>query len=107
MSAIGLIVGIALLCVGVLFSIPESGIFGIFWTLIALLITGYHALNLFSAHGVADEVIDFDLSTRHDSAAPRPESPEHRLAKLDELKRKGLINDLEYRQHRKRVLDDI
>lgn len=107
MSALGLIIGIAFVCIGVFVAIPDTGVFGVFWTLVAFIITGYHAFNLFSEHGVADEVVEFDISTQHDSPDSRSEPPERRLAKLDGLKKKGLINDLEYRQQRKRILDDI
>ena len=107
MSAIALIVGIVLVGIGVFVFIPRAGAFGVFWTLVALVIIGYHAVNLFSEHGVAHEVVDFDTSTQPDSPISRSEPPEHRLARLDGLKRKGLVSDREYEEQRKRILDDI
>ena len=107
MSAIGLIIGIGFVCIGVFAAIPNVGAFGVFWTFIALAITGYHAVNLFSKNGVAEEVVDFDTSMQPDSASSREEPLEHRLARLDTLKRQGLVSDREYEEQRKRILDNI
>lgn len=72
MSAIGLIVGIVFICIGLFMVIPAGGLFNIFWTLVAVAITGYHAVNLFSDHGIATEVVDFnsssDLPSNQDAA---------------------------------------
>ena len=109
MSALGLIVGIVFVCIGVFVAIPGAGAFGVFWTLIALAITGYHAVNLFSERGVAHEVVEFDTSpsARSEPSVPPTTSPEQRLTLLEELKRKGLPNDEEYEEQRKRILDDL
>jgi len=43
---------------------------------------------------------------RHTPQASRP-SPEVRIAKLDELRGKGLVTDEEYQQQRAHILQDL
>jgi hypothetical protein len=52
-STIGIIVGAVFVGIGVFIVIPGAGVFGVFWTLLALVRTGYHAANAFSEHGPA------------------------------------------------------
>ena len=87
-----MIVGVCFVGIGVFVVVPQAGFFGIIWTLGAFLVTGYHAANIFSSHGVAHEVVDFDTSlpTQTGSSATAP--PEQRLATLNGLKRQGLVN---------------
>lgn len=106
-SAIGMIVGAVFVGIGIFVVIPGAGLFGVFWTLLALLGTGYHAANVFSEHGVAHEVVDFDTSSQAERLASATASPEQRLSKLDELKRQGLVSEAEYAEQRKRILDDL
>ena len=107
MSAMELIVGIVFVGYGIFVLIPGAGAFGLFWTLGALAISGYHAFNLYSEHGVAHEVVDFDTSATSGSRNSVSKSPEQRLAELDGLRKKGLVEDEEYEEQRKRILDDI
>ncbi len=72
MSMLAMIVGIVLIGIGVFMVIPQAGAFGIFWTLIAIVVTGYHAINVFSNRGIAHEVVDFDTdSTRSTASSPQ------------------------------------
>ena len=52
-SFIGTIGGLALSIFGFLYAIPNLGIFGIIWTIIAVLVTLYYAINLFSKKGLS------------------------------------------------------
>ena len=106
-SAVGMIVGAIFVGIGFFVAIPHAGPFGILWTLIPLAITGYHALNVFSDRGVADRVIDYETSPQPDIIEPGPESLEERLARLDRLKRKGLLNNREYEEQRRKILDEL
>lgn len=106
-SAIGVFVGIAFICFGVAIVVPDGGVFGVFWTLMALVITGYHAVNLFSVKGVADEVVEFEMSAPANSADAPAEPIERRLARLAQLKKDGLVSEREYDEQRKRILNDI
>lgn len=105
-SAIAFIVGIVFVVIG-FFIFSRAGIFGVFWTLAALAITCYHAINLFTDHGIAIEVVDFDTSTQPRQYESPTKLAEQRLASLDELKRKGLITPQEYEEQRKRILEEI
>ena len=109
MSALAMIVGIVFVGIGIFLVIPHAGAFGVLWTLIAVAITGYHAVNLFSERGVAHEVVEFDAteSETFQGSAPSTESTEQRLGKLDSLKRKGLLRDEEYEEQRKSILEDL
>lgn len=107
MSAIALVFGVAFMLIGLFVVIPVFGAFGVVWTLCALAITGYHAVNLFSEHGVAHEVVEFDASTQSETERS-PEAPtEQRLRKLDELKTQGILDGEEYREQRKRILNEL
>ena len=52
-SFIGMLGGLALSIFGFLYAIPNSGIFGIIWTILAVLVTLYYAINLFSKKGLS------------------------------------------------------
>jgi len=106
MSAVGLTVCIVFACIGIGFILILPGfgsMFGLLWTLLALIGTGLHAVNLFTERGVAHEVVEFDTSSH--SAGDM--SPEQRLRRLDELRTEGLLNELEYQEQRKRVLAEL
>lgn len=107
MSAVGMIAGIVFIGIGLFVAIPEAGAFGVFWTLIAVAITGYHAFNLFSEQGVANEVVDFETSSPNPGPTPPILSPEERLTQLETLKQKGLLSGEEYAEQRKRILGDL
>jgi hypothetical protein len=107
MSALGLIVGIVFVGIGVGIVIPQGGAFGVFWTLVAVAITGYHAVNLFSERGLAHEIVDIDGSASDSSHPAGGETPEQRLATLDDLKKRGIVTDDEYREQRNRILQEI
>ena len=108
-AAIGLVVGIVFIGIGLTTVIPMVGEFGVAWLLVAAAITGYNALNLFSEKGVASEVIDFETRPEARGAADAdvPRSPEQRLARLDDLRRQGLVTEQEYAEQRKRILDSL
>jgi multidrug efflux pump subunit AcrA (membrane-fusion protein) len=105
-SAMGLVVGIVFVGIGLTMAIPRAGAFGVFWTLIAVAITGYNALNLFSEEGVATEVVDFETSPGPTTASGVL-TPEQRLASLDGLRQQGLITEQEYAEQRRRILESI
>lgn len=105
-SAIVMVWGIIFIGIGMFVVIPRGGLFGVFWTLGAVVITIFHAVNLFSATGVAHEVVDFETNAG-ETAPSATESIEQRLEKLDDLRANGLINETEYQEQRKRILGDI
>jgi len=55
-----MIVGIVFVFIGLFVVIPGAGLFGIFWTLIAVGITGFQAYNFFDDKDVASWEINID-----------------------------------------------
>lgn len=94
---IGGIAGLIFLLLGIFVVIPNFGVFGIFWTAIAAVIT---VGNLYASLGkkytgpeirIEDEV----------------ETPEARLERLRELYEKRLISQEEYEQKRAEILQEL
>jgi len=107
-SAIGMIVGIVFIGVGILVVIPQAGGFGVVWTLLAVAITVYYAINVFSSRGLAHEVVEFDTSaSRPPEWTASTETTEQRLRELESLRDKGLVTGEEYEEQRKRILDGL
>ena len=106
-SAFALIFGIVFVVFGVSAAIPSFGMFGVVWTLGALAICVYFAINLFSGHGLAEKVVEFDTSTPSRPDAPAAVSAEERLSRLEELKGKGFLSEDEYQQQRKKIIGDL
>jgi hypothetical protein len=103
-SAVAMVVGITFIGIGVFLVIPAEGPFGIFWTLVAVAVTVYYAVNVFSEHGVSHQVVEFEGDLKSDS---KESDVETRLEKLESLKQKGLLTDAEYKQQRERILKEL
>jgi Short C-terminal domain len=101
-SVIGGVVGLGFVFLGLFVAIPKFGMFGVFWTLVAVVITVAHLYNAFSSRGIANEIIE--VSDEEPRAGADPEA---RLRKLDELRSKSLISDSEYEQRRSKILDQL
>jgi hypothetical protein len=103
-SALGMIAGIVFVIIGLFIAIPNAGLFGVVWTLAALIGVVYYAVNTFSDRGISTEVVDFegDLDSKKDEG-----SIESRLQELESLKQKGLISELEYNQQREKILKEL
>lgn len=89
----GMIVGIAFVLLGVLVAIPLAGIFGIFWTVVALAITFYHGYNAFSSKGAAT----YDVNVEGGNATSQLDAD---LRKLAKLKDDGLLSAAEFERKR-------
>jgi len=102
-SLMGMIVGTVFVLIGLAVVIPNVGAFGVFWTLIAVAITGMNAFNYFSKEGIASMEMDIDssevsMSSSDDFAA--------RLRKLTQLRDDGLITEDEFQQKRREILGE-
>jgi hypothetical protein len=106
-SLFGMIVGIVFVFIGLFVAIPSAGIFGVFWTLIAVGITGFQAYNFFGGKGVASWEIDIDTGanaeTNNQSTSVSGDF-ETRLRKLNRLKEDGLITEEEFKKKREEIL---
>jgi len=106
-SLFGMIVGIVFVFIGLFVAIPIAGMFGVFWTLIAVGITGFQAYNFFGDKGVASWEIDIDTGanaeTNNQSTSVSGDF-ETRLRKLNSLKEDGLITEEEFQKKREEIL---
>jgi len=102
-SIVGMIVGVIFIFIGVTTFMPMAGLVGVFWTLMAVVITGSHVYNIFSEKGLSEYQVDVEVV---DSSQKREESFDEKLRKLKALKDDGLINEEEYETKRKEILND-
>lgn len=98
-----MISGIIFILIGVTIAIPMAGLFGVFWTLIAVVSTGYHVFNVFSEKGFSQYEVDVEVA---DSYQEKGESFDAKLRNLKSLKDDGLINEEEYETKRKEILSN-
>ncbi len=112
-SSVGFIAGLVFCFIGLFIAIPIFGIFGIFWTVIAVVITVSHGFNAFSDKGIiTHEIIidDDDRNHEHDNNydyVDNRKTPEERLSEIQSLYEKGIITENEYQQKRRQILEDI
>ncbi|MBC9784410.1 hypothetical protein H1S01_07780 [Heliobacterium chlorum] len=101
-SLIGFIGGFIFVLIGLFVVIPIFGPFGVFWTLIAVLIAGINGYNAFSDRGTAFWEVEFE----QDKRLPDNEDFDQKLRKLESLKKDGLLNEDEYQQKRTEILKE-
>lgn len=103
-SAMGFAVGLVFVGIGLFVVIPTFGPFGIFWTLIAVVITVMNGMNAFGKKGVASHeiVIEEGEDTRSEES-----SVERRLEETKDLYERGLITREEYEAKRAEILKDL
>lgn len=101
-SAVGAVVGVVFVLLGVFMVIPAFGPFGVFWTLIATVITAVNLLNAFSQRGVASCRIEID-----EADAPEEEPIERRLERLRGLYEQRLISEEEYQKKKAELLKEL
>ena len=99
---LGGVVGCIFVLIGIFFVIPGAGLFGVFWTLVALGIT---IANLYAAFGkkymgpeiyMEEEIPSAAAGTMTDAKA--------RLEQLQQLLDAGLITKQEYEEKREEIL---
>lgn len=101
-SVLGGVVGVIFVLIGLFVAIPGAGIFGLFWTAVAVAIT---ATNFYHAFGKG--YIGPDIEISDEGEAPAAESPEDRLRKLQSLYDQRLITPEEYEEKRKEILREL
>lgn len=107
-SAVGFLVGIVFVFIGLTVVLPHAGAFGVFWTLGALVITVCHGINLFTDKGIAQGVVEFDnLPSESSTTIPPLRTIEQRLGDLESLYRRGQITPQEYEEQRTRILESL
>ena len=123
-SMMGVIAGILFCLIGVFAVIPSAGLFGVFWTLMALVITVTNGINAFTDKGVASHeiVIDddkhdvnkegsagTDIASNTEAAGMEEfkENMELRFQAAEDLYKKGVITREEYEAKRREILKDL
>ena len=121
-SKAGFGVGIIFCLIGAFIVIPTFGLFGIFWTAIAVWITYTHYKNGFTDDPIDTRVIEieddgenvtvtrdsgyhsYSYDTKNDAA---DDDIEERLRKLQNLYDQALISYEEYNQKKKEILKEL
>ena len=102
-SKIGFFVGIVFILLGLFIAIPTFGLFGIFWTALACIITYTNYKNGYTQEGITShEIIIYDNLVKD---TPQPTSIEDKLIQLESLYNQRLITQEEYEQKRKEILE--
>lgn len=105
-SLFGMIIGIVFVFIGLFIVIPNVGLFGVFWTLIALGITCSQAYSFFSNKGVASWEMDIETDKEPDKIIPTTSDDfEVKLRKLNKLKEDGLITEEEFQKKREEIMN--
>ena len=108
-SRMGFFAGLLFCLIGVFMVIPIFGVFGIFWTLMAVIITALSGINAFSDKGMASHEIIIDEESRASESGDnrRKENIERRLRIAEELYREGSITKDELDEKRREILKEI
>jgi hypothetical protein len=115
-SAVGLVVSLAFLALGIGVVMPMTSaagqiplmgpfivVFGLLWTGMAAVIAVMCAINLFTERGIADTVVEVD----HPPATRQATTGfDERLRKVEQLHRDGLRSDDEYNVKRSEILKE-
>jgi hypothetical protein len=94
--------------IGLFFVIPMAGLFGVVWTLFALIGVGSSAYNFFSEEGLSSYEINVESDHRdeYQYQQSKPEDDfETKLRKLNRLKEDGLLTEEEYQKKRTEIID--
>lgn len=102
-SVVGLVTGCVFILLGIFLVIPSFGLFGVFWTLLAVVITGANAVNVLSKRGIESYRVEVD-------EAPVPqeeETIERRFERLRGLYEQRLISEEEYQKKKEELLEKL
>ncbi len=130
-SMMGMVVGIIFCLIGLVMVIPTFGLFGLFWTAIAVAITVTNGINAFSEKGVptheiyvdeyeenhgsshsygTDTYADGTARSWHGASGTAEEgaqSVKERLETVKKLYEDGIITREEYEEKRRQLIDEI
>jgi len=103
MSAVGAVVGVIILGVGIgaISQAPAFHPFFILWIALGVFIVGYHLVNALSGRAPATTIIE----SEDEPAETRPVAD--RLRELEELKRQQLISETEYEAKRNEIMKEV
>lgn len=107
-SKAGMAAGVLFCLIGVFVVIPTFGMFGIIWTVFALIITIINGINAFSDRGVPSHEIIIedgeDPGISEEKTVNLKTDIEERLQAAKSLYESGTITEEEYEQKRREIL---
>ncbi|HJA67300.1 MAG TPA: SHOCT domain-containing protein [Candidatus Mediterraneibacter cottocaccae] len=107
-SKAGMAAGVLFCLIGVFVVIPTFGMFGIIWTVFALIITIINGINAFSDRGVPSHEIIIEDGEDPGISEEKTENLktdiEERLQAAKSLYESGTITEEEYEQKRREIL---
>ncbi|MBP3544371.1 MAG: SHOCT domain-containing protein [Lachnospiraceae bacterium] len=119
-SMTGFVGGLIFCAIGLFIAIPTFGLFGILWTLFAVVITVMNGMNAFTDKGVPTHEITIEDERGHSASSAESSSGisrsagrqekgavEERLQKVEDLYQRGLISSEEREQKRREILEEI
>ena len=114
-SAMGFVMGIVFVLIGLFMVVPLFGLFGLLWTGMAVVITVNNGLNAFGKKGVPtmeiyseeEDEVPSPAREDHDNIPSTALTPQERLEQLKTLKEAGLLTDEEYRNKREEILKGL
>lgn len=112
-SAVGLVTGLIFCLIGVTIVIPSAGLFGVFWTAIAAVITVTNGINALSDKGVSSHEIIIENEERQETKSEHSETEtlekdiRERLDAAKALYEAGTITGEEYEAKRKEILERL
>jgi len=108
-SAVGFFVGIVFCLVGLFVAIPTFGLFGIFWTALAVVITFMNWKNAFTEKGITTHeiIIDDPANTVNNENVEIKSDAKSRLEEIRQLYESGFLTKEEYEEKRKNIIDSI
>lgn len=104
-SVFGGVVGLVFVGLGVGLAIPTFGLFGIFWTLVAVGITIFNFYQAFGKRYIGPEISIEEEGAP--SETPSGNDAAARLRQLQSLYDQGLITDEEFEAKRQEILGDL
>ena len=104
-STFGGVVGIAFCLIGLFVVVPTAGVFGIFWTAIAVFMTVRSFAMAAGKADVGSYVIEEENTSVSDGK--NGQSAEERLTELQNLYDRRLITAEEYEAKRKEILEEL
>ncbi|MBP3701646.1 MAG: SHOCT domain-containing protein [Lachnospiraceae bacterium] len=104
-SMMGMVVGVIFCLIGLFIAIPIFGLFGVFWTAVAVAITVTNGINAFSEKGVPTHEIYVD--EYEDGYEMEDQSVKERLETAKKLYEEGIITKEEYEEKRRQLINEI
>jgi hypothetical protein len=100
-ATLGMVMGSVFVGIGLFVVIPIFGPFGIVWTLMAVALTAYFAINVFSSRGFAHTEIEIENGAESQDGEMQFDE---RLRRLERLREEQLISADEYQRKRDEIM---